>query len=288
MNLKVWLSGARLRTLPLAVAPVVLGSGMAMAIGKFNGLLAGLALAVALLIQIAVNFANDYSDGIRGTDKNRVGPKRLTEAGLAKPKQVRNVALVFFALAAIAGLAITLITQQWWLIAVGVAALVAGWYYTGGKHPYGYAGLGEIAVFIFFGLVATIGTDYIQELEVNPFTWVLAVNLGLFASAVLMINNIRDIETDKVSKKRTLAVKIGRKPALALFMVMIWLPMVLHAFIVAIFPNTLLGYAAGLLVLPITLIASTAKTPRELILVLKLTSYTALVYAVMVAWSLNF
>ena len=287
-RLRLWVSGARLRTLPLAIAPVLLGVAVALARQKFSPLLSLLALAVSLLLQVGVNYANDYSDGIRGTDKNRVGPARLTGGGLAKPKAVRNAAFICFGVAAISGLAIVVITQQWWLIAVGLVCVIAAWYYTGGKHPYGYAGLGEIAVFVFFGLVATIGTDFIQELDVNPFTWVLAVNLGLFASAVLMVNNIRDINTDITSGKRTLAVKVGRKPALAIFFAMLWLPMVFHVVIVLLFPNTILGYASLLLILPITLIVSTAKTPRALILALKLTSYAALLYAVLVAWSLNF
>ena len=162
MSIKNWITGARVRTLPLAVAPIVLGSASADLVDRFDPLLALLALLVALLLQIGVNYANDYSDGIRGTDAKRVGPLRLTGSGSSKPAAVRNAAFIFFALAAAAGLAIVFITQIWWLLAIGAAAILAAWFYTGGKSPYGYAGFGEIAVFIFFGPVATMGSAFIQ------------------------------------------------------------------------------------------------------------------------------
>jgi 1,4-dihydroxy-2-naphthoate octaprenyltransferase len=161
-QLKLWVEGARLRTLPLALAPVFLGSATAYSLDAFNLPLAVLALLVSLLLQIGVNYANDYSDGIRGTDANRVGPLRLTGSGSAKPTAVKNAAFISFGLAALAGLTIILITSQWWLVALGLAAIIAAWFYTGGKNPYGYAGLGELAVFVFFGLVATVGTNFIQ------------------------------------------------------------------------------------------------------------------------------
>ena len=182
-------------------------------------------------------------------------------------------------MAAVSGLAIVLITGFYWLIAVGVAAIVAAWFYTGGKSPYGYAGLGELAVFVFFGLVATIGTAFIQ-IGFIEFNAVLGgIASGLFASAVLMVNNIRDIETDKLASKKTLAVMLGKKSATALYLLMIWLPFLILAFFVLLYPATLMGFFALLLVFPATMIVLSAKTAKELILVLKLTSFASLAYA---------
>lgn len=278
----LWLAGARLRTLPLAVVPVALGMASAIAVGRFNLALSLLALAVALLLQIAVNYSNDYSDGIRGTDAKRVGPLRLTGSGAVPAKQVRNVALGFFALAAVAGLAIVVITGFWWLVIVGVACLTAGWYYTGGKHPYGYAGLGDVAVFIFFGLVATIGTSFIQLGYLDQTAVLWAVASGLFACAVLMVNNIRDINTDVQVGKRTLAVKLGKRWASVLFVAMLWLPYLILALIGFVYPGTILAWFSVLISAPATLIFVQAKQPKELILVLKLTSFAALAYALLV------
>jgi 1,4-dihydroxy-2-naphthoate octaprenyltransferase len=226
-----------------------------------------------------VNYANDYSDGIRGTDDYRVGPLRLTGSKSVRPEAVKLAAFAFFGLAAISGLAIVLITGMFWLIAVGLAAIVAAWFYTGGKNPYGYAGLGELAVFVFFGLVATIGTTYVQVgfIEFNAVLGGIAS--GLFASAVLMVNNIRDIETDKLASKKTLAVMLGKKFATGLFLVMIWAPFVILSFFTLLYPATLMGFLSLLLVAPATLIVLTAKSSKDLILVLKLTSFAALAYA---------
>lgn len=285
-SLKLWVEGARLRTLPLAIAPVAIGAGAAAAAQSANIGLDLLALAVALFLQIGVNFANDYSDGIRGTDSKRVGPLRLTGSKSVRPESVKFAAFAFFGLAGIAGLAIVLITGIYWLLAIGAAAILAAWYYTGGKRPYGYAGLGEIAVFIFFGLVATIGTSYIQEREVNGPELFGGIAAGLFASAVLMVNNIRDRELDQHVGKRTLAVMIGRRASVVLFLLMIWLPFLLLAMQVALYPAAFFAYAAVFLTLPVTLIVLTAKTPRELILVLKLTSFAALAYGLLLGWGL--
>lgn len=276
---KAWITGARLRTLPLAITPILLGAASALVGGRFDLWLTLLAAAVALLLQIGVNYANDYSDGIRGTDARRVGPTRITASGLVRPKAVKLAAFISFGLAAIAGLAVTAITGHWWFIAVGIVCIIAAWYYTGGKHPYGYAGLGELAVFVFFGLVATVGTSYIQEGTLNPIAVIFGVNSGFFASAVLMVNNIRDIDTDKVSGKRTLAVKVGRRAAKGMFFAMLWLPLVIHIALLFILPKALMSYAAVFLVFPTTLIVASGKTPKELILALKLTSFAALVYA---------
>ena len=282
-KLKLWVEGARLRTLPLAIAPVAIGAGAADSVQAFDLTLSALALAVALFLQIGVNYANDYSDGIRGTDDYRVGPLRLTGSKSVRPEAVKLAAFAFFGLAAASGLAIVLITGMFWLIAVGLAAIVAAWFYTGGKNPYGYAGLGELAVFVFFGLVATIGTTYVQVgfIEFNAVLGGIAS--GLFASAVLMVNNIRDIETDKLASKKTLAVLLGKKAATGLFLVMIWTPFVILSFFTLLYPATLMGFSSLLLVAPATLIVLTAKTAKELILVLKLTSFASLAYALALA-----
>ena len=282
-KLKLWVEGARLRTLPLAIAPVAIGAGAADSVQAFDLTLSLLALAVALFLQIGVNFANDYSDGIRGTDDYRVGPLRLTGSKSVRPEAVKLAAFAFFGLAAASGLAIVLITGMFWLIAVGLAAIVAAWFYTGGKNPYGYAGLGELAVFVFFGLVATIGTTFVQVgfIEFNAVLGGIAS--GLFASAVLMVNNIRDIETDKLASKKTLAVMLGKKTATGLFLVMIWTPFVILSFFTLLYPATLMGFASLLLVAPATLIVLSAKSAKELILVLKLTSFASLAYALALA-----
>jgi 1,4-dihydroxy-2-naphthoate octaprenyltransferase len=278
-KLKLWLEGARLRTLPLAIAPVAIGAGAADSVQAFDLTLSLLALAVALFLQIGVNYANDYSDGIRGTDDYRVGPLRLTGSKSVRPEAVKLAAFAFFGLAALSGLAIVLITGMFWLIAVGLAAIVAAWFYTGGKNPYGYAGLGELAVFVFFGLVATIGTTYVQVGFVEFNAVLGGIASGLFASAVLMVNNIRDIETDKLASKKTLAVMLGKKLATGLFLVMIWTPFVILIFFTLLYPATLMGFFSLLLVAPATLIVLSAKSAKELILVLKLTSFAALAYA---------
>ena len=282
-KLKLWVEGARLRTLPLAIAPVAIGTGAADSVQAFDLTLSLLALAVALFLQIGVNYANDYSDGIRGTDDYRVGPLRLTGSKSVRPEAVKLAAFAFFGLAAASGLAIVLITGMFWLIAVGLAAIVAAWFYTGGKNPYGYAGLGELAVFVFFGLVATIGTTFVQVGYIEFNAVLGGIASGLFASAVLMVNNIRDIETDKLASKKTLAVMLGKKTATGFFLVMIWTPFVILSFFTLLYPATLMGFASLLLVAPATLIVLTAKSAKELILVLKLTSFASLAYALALA-----
>ena len=282
-KLKLWVEGARLRTLPLAIAPVAIGAGAADSVQAFDLTLSLLALAVALFLQIGVNYANDYSDGIRGTDDYRVGPLRLTGSKSVRPEAVKLAAFAFFGLAAASGLAIVLITGMFWLIAVGLAAIVAAWFYTGGKNPYGYAGLGELAVFVFFGLVATIGSTFVQVGFIEFNSVLGGIASGLFASAVLMVNNIRDIETDKLASKKTLAVMLGKKTATGLFLVMIWAPFVILGFFTLLYPATLMGFASLLLVAPATLIVLTAKSSKELILVLKLTSFASLAYALALA-----
>jgi 1,4-dihydroxy-2-naphthoate octaprenyltransferase len=285
-KLRLWIEGARLRTLPLAIAPVAIGAGAADAMQRFDLLLSALALGVALFLQIGVNFANDYSDGIRGTDDKRVGPLRLTGSKSVKPESVKTAAMVFFILAAASGFEIVVITGQWWLIAVGLLSIIAAWFYTGGKNPYGYAGFGEIAVFVFFGLVATIGTAYIQIGFVDLNSVLGGIAAGSFAAAVLMVNNIRDIETDRISSKKTLAVRMGAKWAKRLYIFMIWFPFVILFYFTLLYPASFLAYAAIFLVAPATLIVLTAKTAKELILVLKLTSFASLAYALLLTLGL--
>lgn len=204
-----WIEGARPRTLPAALAPVLAGSATAWFSGGFRLGHALLAFAVALALQIGVNFANDYSDGIRGTDEDRVGPMRLVGSGAARPAQVKAAAFGCFALGALAGLVLVLLTGHWWLIGVGVLCILAAWYYTGGEHPYGYAGLGEVFVFIFFGLVAVCGTTYVQLGRVTGATLAASVAIGILACQILVANNLRDIIGDREVGKRTLATRLG-------------------------------------------------------------------------------
>lgn len=204
-----WVEGARIRTLPTAVAPVLAGSAVAWHAGSFAPGRAALALLVALALQVGVNYANDYSDGIRGTDADRVGPQRLVGSGAASPRSVKAAAFTGFGVAAVAGLILVVLTAQWWLLVVGVACILAAWYYTGGRRPYGYAGLGEVFVFVFFGLIATIGTTYVQMLSAPPAALAAGVFAGALASAVLVANNLRDRAGDALAGKRTLAVRLG-------------------------------------------------------------------------------
>jgi 1,4-dihydroxy-2-naphthoate octaprenyltransferase len=205
---RVWLAGTRPRTLPAAVVPVLIGSGVALGYGRFSWWRALLALTVALALQVGVNYANDYSDGVRGSDAKRVGPVRLVAAGLARPRQVLFAAFGAFLVAGAAGLALAAVTA-WWLVAVGFACVAAAWFYTGGPRPYGYHGLGEVFVFAFFGVVAVAGTAYVQ---MDRFSWLglaAAVPAGLLACALLIVNNLRDIPGDTLAGKRTLAVRLG-------------------------------------------------------------------------------
>ena len=275
-----------MRTLPLAVAPIVLGSASADLVDRFNPLLAVLALLVALLLQIGVNYANDYSDGIRGTDANRVGPVRLTGSGLVRPQAVMRAAAITFGLAAICGLAIVLLTGQWWLVVVGALSIIAAWYYTGGKSPYGYAGLGEIAVFIFFGLIATVGTAYIQILEIDPMAVLLGINFGFYATAVLLVNNIRDIDTDRLSGKKTLSVRIGVRASKWLFGTLLVLPVIFNILLASLYPATIIGLANLMLVFPAFMAGVRGKTARDYISALKLTSFAGLGFGLLVGLGL--
>jgi 1,4-dihydroxy-2-naphthoate octaprenyltransferase len=284
-----WIGGARLRTLPLSIAPVILGTAAAhTAIAPWAWWRIALALAVAVGLQIGVNYANDYSDGVRGADKFRLGPSRLTGSGAAKPRTVLTVALVFFGLAGVAGAILVIHIGQYWLLAVGAVCIVAAYFYTGGKRPYGYYGLGELFVFVFFGLVATVGTTYVQLGSVNAESWISGVAIGLIACAVLMINNIRDLPQDKLAGKHTLAVLIGNTASRIVFVVLLLVPFVILAYFVLLYANAPYTYFALFLALPAALIGLTGKTPPELIVALQLTSFTALVFAIGLGWALAF
>ncbi|MGH3753365.1 MAG: 1,4-dihydroxy-2-naphthoate polyprenyltransferase [Pseudonocardiaceae bacterium] len=205
-----WMAGARPRTLPNAIAPVLAGWGAAAALGvPGSAPRALLALVVALALVIGVNYANDYSDGIRGTDAVRVGPMRLVGSGAAAPGAVRAAALASFAVAAMAGLVLVGLARQWWLLVLGAACIAGAWYYTGGRRPYGYAGFGELAVFAFFGPVAVLGTQYVISGRITLTGGFAAVAVGAMSAAVLVANNLRDIPTDSTAAKRTLAVRLG-------------------------------------------------------------------------------
>ena len=204
-----WIEGARLRTLAASISPVLAGTAIAVFEQAFSPLRALLCLGVSLAVQIGANYANDYSDGIRGSDAERVGPQRLVGSGAATPGQVKAAAFVCFGVAGVLGLVLVALTGRWWLLAVGAACFLAAWYYTGGKHPYGYYGLGEVFVFIFFGLVATLGTGYVQLLGLTVATWWAAIAMGALACGVLVTNNLRDLASDAAAGKHTLETRLG-------------------------------------------------------------------------------
>jgi 1,4-dihydroxy-2-naphthoate octaprenyltransferase len=238
-----WLAGTRPRTLPAAIVPVLIGSGVAAGFSEFVWWRALLALAVALALQIGVNFANDYSDGVRGSDERRVGPVRLVAAGLAPPRQVLAAALGSFAVAGAAGLVLAAVTS-WWLLAVGAGCIAAAWFYTGGPKPYGYSGLGEVFVFACFGVVAVAGTAYVQ---MSAFSWLglaASVPAGLLACALLMVNNLRDIRTDTVAGKRTLAVLLGDARSRTAYVLTLILPFFCAALLAFFRPLTLVALLA--------------------------------------------
>jgi len=220
-----WVAGARPRTLPAAISPVLAGTGVAAYDDDAVWWKAMLALVVALALQVGVNYANDYSDGIRGTDSERVGPMRLVGSGVASPAAVRRAAFLAFGVAAVAGLVLAA-TTAWWLVVVGALCVVAAWFYTGGSKPYGYLGLGEVMVFVFFGLVAVIGTAYVQTQAWQAAAVSAAVGIGAIACAILVANNLRDIPTDRESGKITLAVRLGDERTRLLYVLLILLALV--------------------------------------------------------------
>lgn len=286
VTVRDWVGAARLRTLPLAVSPVLVGTGAAMTvIDDFHWVIALCCLVVAVALQIGVNFTNDYSDGIRGTDDHRVGPARLTASRRVRARTVLIVGLAFFAVAAVAGLAITIRTQQWWLIAVGAACIVAAWFYTGGRRPYGYAGLGELFVFVFFGLIATLGTTWVQAFALPQEAWFGGTGVGLIACAVLLANNLRDIDQDREAGKRTLTVRIGRRATQVLFTVFVLGALGIGVFLALFYPIAWLSLMTLLAAGPAILIVWSYRRPSELVVALALTSLTSVLYGAILLWA---
>jgi 1,4-dihydroxy-2-naphthoate polyprenyltransferase len=273
-----WIAGARPRTLPAAVSPVVAASGIAFFEGAFSGWRALLALIVGVSLQVGVNYANDYSDGIRGTDAVRIGPLRLVGSGLARPGTVKTAAFACFAVSGMAGVVLVWAAQQWWLLPVGAAAILAAWYYTGGKRPYGYLGLGEVAVFVFFGLVATCGTGYVQTGRVSLPLFMLGIGVGALACAILVANNLRDIEGDQAAGKLTLATRIGDPATRTLYLMLVILA-ALMIITVAVFTSwwALSGLVGLLLIIPAVRVVVSGGRGRDLITVLKVTGLAELV-----------
>ena len=256
-----WLSGTRPRTLPAAVVPVLIGSGVALGYDEFSWWRALLPLVVALTLQVGVNFANDYSDGVRGSDEERVGPVRLVAAELAPPRQVLSAALGCFFVAGVAGLALAAVTS-WWLVAVGAGCIAAAWFYTGGPRPYGYNGLGEVFVFVCFGVVAVAGTAYVQMKALSWLGLAASVPAGLLACALLMVNNLRDIGTDTVAGKRTLAVMLGDARSRVAYVLALLAPFGVAALLAFFRPFTLLtALALPLALMPVRSVRSGASGP---------------------------
>ena len=281
-----WLAGARPRTLPAAVSPVLAGTGVAAYADGAVAWKALLALVVSLALQVGVNYANDYSDGIRGTDADRVGPMRLVGSGVAEPAAVKRAAFLAFGVAAVAGLVLAASTS-WWLVAVGAVSVLAAWFYTGGSRPYGYLGLGEVMVFVFFGLVAVVGTTYVQTESWEWPALYAAVGVGALACAILVVNNLRDIPGDTVAGKRTLAVKLGADRTRALYALLV---VAAAAAVVAVAVSTtwwaLLGLGFLAPAVPAVRVVTGGATGPDLVPVLQQTGLAQLVWAALVAAAL--
>ncbi len=276
-----WIQGARPRTLPAAVVPVAVG--MACAVGEPHPVWwrAALALVVSLALQVGVNYANDYSDGVRGTDADRVGPVRLVASGLASASSVKRAAFAAFGVAAAAGLVLAVVTT-WWLLVVGVAAIAAAWFYTGGPRPYGYAGFGELFVFVFFGLVATVGTSYVIVERLTALMWVASIPVGLLACSLLIVNNLRDIPTDRASGKRTLAVRLGDARTRSLYTGSMVVAAVAVVVVAALWRwPAVLGLGAAVAAVPAVRLVRRGAVGRELIAVLGATGRTQLVFGLL-------
>lgn len=276
-----WFEGARPRTLPAAVAPVAIGTGAAYAAGQASAAGALLALLVAVSLQIGANYANDYSDGVRGTDAARVGPVRLVGQGLAKPADVKAAAYCAFAFAGMCGLALCALANTFWILIIGAAAIAAAWFYTGGKKPYGYQGLGELFVFVFFGLVAVLGTQFTQALRLTGGAWFAAVGVGLLSCAILMMNNIRDVPGDWRAGKKTFAVWLGDKAARSMYLLYI-----AGAFLATLIAGlyhrgALLGLLSFALAIPPIRALRSGATGRDLIPALAETGRLTLVYGLL-------
>ncbi|MDT7626430.1 MAG: 1,4-dihydroxy-2-naphthoate polyprenyltransferase [Pseudonocardiales bacterium] len=276
-----WVQGARPRTLPNAVAPVLVGTGAAIGTGAVRPGFALLALLVAVAMVIGVNYANDYSDGTRGTDDDRVGPLRLVGSGVAAPSAVRTMAFGWLGLAMLAGVVLVALSGKWWLLIVGAVCVLGAWFYTGGKHPYGYLGLGEVAVFLFFGPVAVLGTAYVQSGPPGALSLIGAIGVGMLSCSVLVANNLRDIESDEEVGKRTLAVLLGDRDTRRLYAALVGIPMLLSVVGAIANPWLLLGLiAAPLAYSPVRRVLNGVRG-RDLIAVLGSSG------AVMLVWSLG-
>ena len=278
-----WIEGARPRTLPAAVVPVALGAAAAVGEAQPVWWRALLALVVSLALQVGVNYANDYSDGVRGTDDNRVGPVRLVASGLASASAVKRAAFAAFGVAAVAGLVLAAVTS-WWLLVVGAAAILAGWFYTGGPKPYGYLGLGEVFVFVFFGLVATVGTTYVVCGRITAVAWLAGCVAGCLACALLVINNLRDIPTDREVGKRTLAVRLGDTATRRFYLLLLAAAFVLTAVIALTGrPAAIAGVAGVVFASPAERAVRKGAAGRELVAVLGATGRVQLVTGLITA-----
>ncbi len=282
-----WVEGARPRTLPAAVAPVLVGTGAAYALGRADAAFALLALLVSLALQVGVNYANDYSDGIRGTDQKRVGPVRLVGQGLASPGNVKLAAMLSFFSAAVLGLALVTLSDTFVMLLVGAASIAAAWYYTGGRRPYGYSGLGEVFVFVFFGLVATLGTAFTQAHTVSSASIAGAVGVGAIASAILVANNLRDIPTDQLHGKRTLAVRLGDARTRQLYAALLSVALVCVLVVGIIHASALVALLSFALAYPLARRVRRGATGAELVPVLSGTGRFELVYATLLALGLG-
>ena len=277
-TLSQWVEGARPRTLPAAVAPVLVGTGAAYAL---------IALLVSLALQVGVNYANDYSDGIRGTDQDRVGPVRLVGQQLASPGNVKLAAMICFASAALLGLALVALSAAWVMLAIGAASIAAAWYYTGGERPYGYSGLGEVFVFVFFGLVATLGTTYTQALSLSAASVAGAVGIGALASAILVANNLRDIPTDQAHGKRTLAVRLGQARTRGLYAGLLIVALGCVVVVGTIHPSALIALLSFVLAIPLLRRVLGGALGKDLIPVLSGTGRLELLYGALLAIGLT-
>ena len=276
-----WIEGARPRTLPTAVSPVLAGTGAAIGAGVVAPGRALLALIVAVALVVGVNFANDYSDGIRGTDDERVGPLRLVGSKAAEPAAVRTIAIVVLSIAGLAGLTLVSLSRQWWLIAVGALCIAGAWFYTGGKRPYGYSGLGEVAVFVFFGPIGVLGTVLTQSGSPGPLAIVTAVGVGMLTCAVLVANNLRDIPTDTAVGKRTLAVALGDTDTRRLYVALVTVPLLLSLLAGLRSSPMLLGLLALPLVVMLAREVLRGAAGRKLIRVLAQTGILLLAWSVL-------
>ncbi len=287
-NLHAWWEASRPHTWPNAFAPVIAGTGVAAFTAHANLGRALLALLVAWALIIGVNFANDYSDGIRGTDDDRSGPTRITASGLAEPKDVKLAAFIAFGVAGLFGIILSVLAGAWWLILVGAACIAAAWFYTGGKNPYGYIGLGEVSVFIFFGLVAVMGTEFVQTGFLSWEGLLVAVAIGAISASVNLVNNIRDIPTDAASGKQTIAVRLGDSRARTLFTVLTCVPFVVSVLLALVYAPALVGLVALPLAIAAVMKVRSGATGKALIPVLGLNGKAMLAWAVLTAVALAF